>query len=211
MPKNKKVDEYISQAHVFAKPILNHLRKLIHIACPQAEESIKWGHPHFEYKGLLCNMAAFNKHCAFGFWKAALMKDADILQGNNADAMGHSGKIKSLSDLPKDRIIIERVKEAVLLNEKGITLPARKNPDKKHEIAVPLLLKKELVKNKKASDVFNNLSVSHKKEYTDWIDEAKTEKTKLMRIATTIEWLTEGKTRNWKYLKEKIPSDVQSK
>ena len=205
MPKNKKVDEYISQAPDFAKPILNHLRKLIHIVCPQAEESIKWGHPHFEYKGLLCNMAAFNKHCAFGFWKAALMKEADLLQGNNADAMGHSGKIKSLSDLPKDRIIIGRVKEAVLLNENGITLPARKNPDKKHEIAVPLLLQKELVKNRKASDTFNNLSNCYKKEYIDWIDEVKTEKTKLIRIVTTIKWLTEGKTRNWKYLQEKIP------
>lgn len=211
MPKNKKVDEYISQAHDFAKPILIHLRKLIHIACPQAEESIKWGHPHFEYKGLLCNMAAFNKHCAFGFWKATLMKDADLLQENNADAMGHSGKIKSLSDLPKDRIIIDLVKEAVLLNEKGITLPVRKPSDKKYEIAVPLLLKKELIKNKIASDSFNNLSSYHKKEYIDWIDEVKTEKTKLMRIATTIKWLTEGKTKNWKYLRVTSSSQVQAK
>lgn len=211
MPKNKKVDEYISQAHDFAKPILNHLRKLIHIACPQAEESIKWGHPHFEYKGLLCNMAAFNKHCAFGFWKAALMKDANLLQENNADAMGHSGKIKSLSDLPKDRIIVARVKEAVLLNEKGITLPVRKPSDKKHEISVPLLLQKELIKNKMASDAFNNLSSYHKKEYIDWIDEVKTEKTKLMRIATTIKWLTEGKTKNWKYLQTTSASQVQAK
>lgn len=126
MPNNKKVDTYISQSQDFAKPILNHLRKLIHIACPQAEESIKWGHPHFEYKGLLCNMAAFNKHCAFGFWKAALMKDADLLKENNADAMGHSGKLKSLSDLPKDKIIIARIKEAALLNEEGIQLSDKK-------------------------------------------------------------------------------------
>lgn len=211
MPKNKKVDEYISQAHDFAKPVLNHLRKLVHIACPQAEESIKWGHPHFEYKGLLCNMAAFNKHCAFGFWKATLMKDADLLQENNADAMGHSGKIKSLSDLPKDRIIIARVKEAALLNEKGIALPVLKPSDKKHEIAVPLLLKKELVKNKIASDAFDNLSNYYKKEYIDWIDEVKTEKTKLMRIATTIKWLTEGKTKNWKYLRTTTSSHPQAK
>jgi uncharacterized protein YdeI (YjbR/CyaY-like superfamily) len=201
MPKNKKVDEYILRSNDFAKPILNHLRKLIHMACPQVVETIKWGHPHFEYKGLLCNMAAFNRHCAFGFWKATLMKDAELLKENNADAMGHSGKIKSVSDLPKDKIIVARVKEAALLNEQGVSLPARKHSDKKIDIAVPLLLKKEFAKNKKAADIFNNLSQSHKREYIEWIDEAKTENTRLKRIHTTIEWLTEGKSRNWQYLK----------
>jgi uncharacterized protein YdeI (YjbR/CyaY-like superfamily) len=199
---DKRIDAYIAKSEDFAKPILSHLRELVHEACPYVEETIKWGFPHFEYKGLLCSMAAFKHHCAFGFWKAALMKDAENLKENNATAMGHSGKIKSLADLPSDKIIRSRIKEAMLLNENDIKLPVRKNTDKKPEIVVPDSLKKELVKYKKASATFNNLSPSHKNEYIEWINEAKTEETRNKRILTTIEWLTEGKRRNWKYEKK---------
>lgn len=211
MPKNKKVDEYISQSQDFAKPILNHLRKLVHIACPQVEETIKWGHPHFQYKGLLCNMAAFNKHCAFGFWKAALMKNVDILKDNNSESMGHSGKLKSLSDLPKDRIIISRIEEAASLNEQGIQLTDKKHSSKKPEIQMPILLKNELQKNKKASETFLNFSLYHRKEYIEWIEEATTNDTKLQRVTTTVKWLTEGKTRNWKYIKKTPDSESPGK
>ncbi len=200
--KDKRIDDYISKSADFAKPILNHLRKLVHTACPDVQETIKWGFPHFDYKGMMCSMASFKNHCAFGFWKAALMKDADLLKYNNENAMGHAGKIKSVDDLPADKIIIGQIKEAMKLNDEGIKLPERKNADKKPEIIVPDSLKKQLVKNKKASATFHNLNPSHKREYTEWIEEAKTEETKNKRILTTIEWLTEGKTRNWKYVKK---------
>ena len=202
MNKDKRVDEYIAKSADFAKPVLNHLRNLIHIACPQVEETIKWGFPHFDYKGMMCSMASFKHHCAFGFWKAALMKDADKLEENNARAMGHSGKIKSLEDLPPDKILIARVKEAMKLNDEGIKLQERKKIKATPEIVVPDSLKKELVKYRKASATFNNFSASNKKEYIEWINEAKTEETRDKRILTTIEWLTEGKRRNWKYEKK---------
>ena len=196
--KNKQVDEYISKSADFAKPILHHLRKLVHTACPAVKETIKWGFPHFDYKGTMCSMAAFKQHCAFGFWKAAIMKDADALKDNNRNAMGHSGKIKSRNDLPPDKILISLIKESMKLNEDNIKLPERKNTDKKPEIIVPDAFKKELVKYKKANNTFNNFSPSHKREYIEWIEDAKTEETKNKRILTTIEWLTEGKSRNWK-------------
>lgn len=132
MPKDKRVDNYIAQSPDFAKPVLSHLRKLIHEACPYVKENIKWGFPYFEYNGLLCSMAAFGNHCAFGFWKAALMKDAEELKENNAIAMRHSGKIKSLANLPPDTIIMNRIKEAMKLNEENIKLPERKRTDKKN-------------------------------------------------------------------------------
>ena len=197
MPYDKKVDNYIIQSADFAKPILSHLRKLIHNACPDVQEMIKWGFPHFDYKGMLCNMAGFKNHCAFGFWKAALMKDAVSFKINNATSMGHAGKIKNLSDLPPDNMIIVQIKEAMRLNEEEIKLPDRRLKNRE-EVMIPDLLKKEFAKNKKASDTFNSLSHPHKKEYTEWINEAKTEETKSKRIATTIEWLAAGKTRNWK-------------
>jgi len=197
------IDEYLAkEASEFARPILNHLRKLIHRACPDVEETLKWGFPHFLYKGMLCSMASFKQHCAFGFWKTALMKDAKELMGKNEYAMGHLGKIMSLGDLPPDKKIIAWIKEAVKLNDDEIKLPERKKNTARKEIEIPEALQKALNKNKTAATTFNGFSPSHKHEYLEWIAEAKTEATRDKRIATTIEWLTEGKLRHWKYAKK---------
>jgi len=159
---DKRIDNYITKSADFAKPILNHLRKLIHTACPHVEETIKWGFPHFDYKGMMCSMAAFKHHCAFNFWKAALMKDADSFEENNKNSMGHYGKIASLEDLPSDKIIISRIKEAMKLNDEGIKVPERNKPEKK-EVVVPDSLQKELVKIKK-QHLLLIISALHKKE-----------------------------------------------
>ena len=198
--KDKRIDEYISKSAEFAKPILNHLRKLVHEGCPEVHETIKWSMPFFEYKGTLCNMASFKQHCAFGFWKSALMKDSKEMKGKNELAMGHFGKITSLTDLPPDDKIIALIKEACRLNEDAKKMPAKKKAEKR-EIEIPEAFQKELNKNKKASAAFIAFSPSHKYEYLEWITEAKTEETKNKRIALTMEWLTEGKSRHWKYAK----------
>ncbi len=122
--KDKGIDDYIAKSADFAKPILNHLRHLVHIACPKVEERIKWSFPNFDYKGPFCSMAAFKEHCSFGFWKAAIMKDAEKLKSNQDNSMGHLGKLKSLADLPSDYILISYIKEAVRLNDERIKLPA---------------------------------------------------------------------------------------
>ena len=133
MGKDKRVDDYISKSAGFAKPILNHIRHLVHTACPQVGETIKWSMPVFDYKGALCSMAAFKEHCAFGFWKAAIMKDAEKLKANQLNSMGHLGKIRSLSDLPSDKILTGYIKEAAKLNDEGIKLPPRKKNTEKKE------------------------------------------------------------------------------
>ncbi|HVZ98077.1 MAG TPA: YdeI/OmpD-associated family protein [Chitinophagaceae bacterium] len=196
--KDKRIDEYIARSEAFSKPILLHIRKLVHQACPEVQENIKWGFPHFDYKGIMCSMASFKNHCAFGFWKYALMKDAQQMADNNENAMGHLGKIKSLQDLPSDKKIIAWVKEAMQLNDKDIKLPERKKKDKK-EIVVPDALQTALNKNKKALEHFTGFPPSHKREYIEWITEAKTDETRNRRIAQTVEWVAEGKGRNWKY------------
>jgi uncharacterized protein YdeI (YjbR/CyaY-like superfamily) len=199
--KDKRVDAYIEKAQPFAKPVLSHLRQLVHNACPEVEETIKWGMPSFDYKGPFCSIASFKEHCAFGFWKAALMKDADKMKDNQQNAMGHAGKIKSLQDLPPDKILLNWIKEAMKLNDDGTKLPPRKLKEKK-EILVPDYFTKELNKNKKASTTFQNFSPSHRREYLEWITEAKTEETRNRRMTTALEWLTEGKGRHWKYEKK---------
>jgi uncharacterized protein YdeI (YjbR/CyaY-like superfamily) len=191
-----RVDAYIAKSAPFAQPILTHLRKLVHKACPDVVENIKWGFPFFEYNGPLCNMAAFKAHCGFGFWKAKLIPDPKgLLAGEGAGSMG---KISNLKDLPSDKIILDFIKVAMQLNADGVKAPAVKKAPKK-DIPVPEDVIKVLAKNKKAAATFEAFSPSHRREYLEWIVEAKTEQTRTKRIATMLEWLAEGKARNWKY------------
>jgi uncharacterized protein YdeI (YjbR/CyaY-like superfamily) len=201
--KEKLIDAYIAKSADFAKPILNHLRNLVHTACPDVEERVKWSMPHFDYKkSPLCHMAAFKQHAAFGFWKASLMKDKALLETAQSEtAMGHLGKITSLKDLPSDKKIIRWIKEAMQLNDAGIKV-AKKKPVAKEETDVPDYFTKALKKNKIALVTFETFSPSAKREYLDWVTGAKTEETKLSRLTEAIEWMAEGKKRNWKYEKK---------
>ena len=198
--KEKAIDVYISKSAGFAKPILNHIRELVHKTCPKVEEKMKWSFPHFDYKGeMMCSMAAFKQHMAFGFWKATLMKDPLLVENAKSEvAMGHLGRITSVKDLPSDKKMIAWIKEAMKLNEQGIKVAKPKTTEKK-ELIVPDYFIKALAKNKKAKLVFDAASYSYKKEYIMWITEAKTEETRNSRMATALEWIAEGKIRNWKY------------
>lgn len=199
MPKtDPRIDSYIEKSAEFAQPVLIHLRKLVHSACPDVTETVKWSMPSFEYKGILCGFAAFKEHCTFGFWKQSLM-ETDAFPKNKT-AMGSFGRITSLKDLPSDKVMMGLIHQAMELNEKGVKVP-KKPPGAKKELVVPDDLNKALSKNKKAKAQFDRFSYSHKKEYVEWITEAKTEPTRLKRLATTIEWLAEGRSRNWKYEK----------
>lgn len=192
-----RIDAYIEKSADFAKPILTHLRALIHKASPDVTETLKWSMPSFEYKGILCGFAAFKQHCTFGFWKQSLM-ETDAFPKNKT-AMGSFGRITSIKELPNDKVMIDLIHQAMELNEKGIKV--QKKPVEKKELVVPDDLKKALSKNKAAKAVFEKFSPSHKREYVMWIEEAKTEPTRNKRLATTVEWLSEGKSRNWKYEK----------
>ncbi len=197
-----RIDAYIEKAQPFARPILNHLRALILKANSEVMETIKWGMPFFEYKGPLCNMAAFKQHAVLGFWKGKLLKDKSgyLQERANAggEAMGNLGRITSLKDLPPDKVILDFVKQAIKLNEEDVKVhPSEKKPQK--ELIIPDYFLKALKKNKKAFTAFENFTPSKKREYIEWITEAKTEETRNKRMETSIEWISEGKSRNWKY------------
>ena len=201
--KDKRVDEYIGRSATFARPILKHLRKIVHKGCPAVEEEIKWGFPNFEYHGILCSMASFKQHCAFSFWKATLLSDRhDLLSRMGKTSMGNFGQLKSVADLPSAEILIEYVKEAAKLNEAGIKVPGKSRSGKKKPLKVPPDFKKALAKNKRASKTFEEFNYSNKKEYIEWVSEAKTKETRNRRLAQSIEWMAEGKIRNWKYLRK---------
>jgi len=204
--KDKRIDAYIEKAQPFAQPILKKLRALVHKGCPDVTETIKWGMPAFEYKGPLLGMAAFKQHCVAGFWKHKLLKDPKNYLGERAaqggDAMGNLGRMTSIKDLPPDKAIIDFVKQSAKLNDAGIKIEKVK-PAVKKALRIPKELTDALKSNKKANLTFENFSPSNKREYADWITEAKTEETKNKRIETAIEWMAEGKPRLWKYMKKK--------
>ncbi|RPD39376.1 YdeI/OmpD-associated family protein [Chitinophaga barathri] len=193
------LDAFIAKAAPFARPILEHLRNLVYKACPHATEAMKWGMPFFITHGdNLCNMAAFKQHCAFGFWKGSLLEDKEgILETGEKNAMGSLGRITSLEDLPSDKILIAYLKEADKLNKQGIKVAKAAAPKK--ELVVPEELLAALKKNKTALKVWDAWSYSHKKEYSEWIAEAKTDATREKRVAKAVEQIAEAKDRNWKY------------
>ena len=205
MPGNdRRIDAYILNAEKFAQPVLNHLRELVHVACPGVQETMKWSFPHFEYNGsILCSMASFKKHCAFGFWKASVMKDPHkLFELQERTAMGHLGRIESIDDLHSDKILISYIKEAAKLNKEGVKLPSRTKPvTTAKSIDPPDYMLKALKKNKKAWSNFEAFSPGRKKEYIEWITGAKTEATRTKRVSDMLEWVEEGKIRNWKYLR----------
>ncbi|HUG04480.1 MAG TPA: YdeI/OmpD-associated family protein [Steroidobacteraceae bacterium] len=194
--KNPAVDAYIEKSADFARPILKRLRALMHKTCPKVEETMKWGVPHFEYKGVIAGMAAFKQHAAFGFWKQRLMKDPSGSFTKGESGMG-GRKIRSVHELPSDTLLLAYIREAVALNEQGakVPRPTRRKPP----VKAPPYLTAALKKNAKARKTFENFSPSQQREYAEWLTDAKQEATRERRLATAIDWLSQGKTRNWKY------------
>lgn len=195
-----RIDAYIAQAPAFAQPILAHLRAVVHAACPEVTETMKWSRPHFEYKGLLCGMSAFKAHCGFGFWKGALM----FPDSPEVAAAGNFGRIAALSDLPTKKALTAYVKQAMKLNEGDAAAPPTPRPSgakPKPPLVVPDYFAAALQHNAAALQHFDAASTSYRREYVSWLDEAKTDATRDRRMAQAIEWIAEGKARNWKYEK----------
>lgn len=198
--RDPRVDAYIDKAAEFAKPILNHLRETVHAACPDCAETMKWSFPHFEYKGMLCSMASFKQHAVFGFWKGSLVLPAEINATRAPEGMGHFGKLTKVSDLPPKRELIGYIKKAMALNDEGVKVSQRRKTGPAKPVRVPPDLGAALKKNKKAQTTFDAFSPSHRREYVDWITEAKREETRARRVATAVEQLADGKPHNWKYM-----------
>jgi uncharacterized protein YdeI (YjbR/CyaY-like superfamily) len=200
-----KIDAYIEKAQPFAQPILTHLRKPMHKGCPDVEEAVKWGHPFFLYRGTIVgHMAAFKQHCSFGFWGeeiGAVLRDAKVVQDGG---MGSLGRITTVKDLPSEKEMVGWIRQASALIDAGehtSIMAARKKVVKAPKPAPKASpeFTAALKKNKKASAVFEGFSPSCKREYVEWIAEAKRDETRDKRIAQAVEWIAEGKQRNWKY------------
>ncbi|MES2523577.1 MAG: YdeI/OmpD-associated family protein [Gemmatimonadota bacterium] len=196
--RDPRIDRYIDNSADFARPILSHIREAVHATCPDVEETMKWSFPHFMYKGMLCSMASFKQHCAFGFWKGALVLDGP----GDGEAMGHFGRITRVQDLPSRTVLRGYLKKAMKLNDDGVSVvkPARakKSPA---SLRVPPDLAAALDANRVALDNFDAFSASHRREYIEWVTEAKREATRARRIEQAIAMLQAGKSRNWKYEK----------
>jgi uncharacterized protein YdeI (YjbR/CyaY-like superfamily) len=189
--KDPRIDAYIARSADFAKPLLNRIRKLVHAACPDVVETIKWSAPFYDHQGILLATPAFKRHCALVFWRGSLFL--------SKDQKTKLRRLTSISDLPGDQTLTGHVRKAVALNEAGVKTPGPK-PKAKKALVVPDDFLAALKKNKKALSAFGNFSPSHKREYVEWITEAKREETRAKRIKSAVQLMARGKPRYWKYI-----------
>ena len=199
--KDPRIDAYINHAADFAKPIIKRLRALVHKGCPDVVETVKWSHASFEHPpgSMYCGIASFKQHCTFGFWKHALVeKELGKPAKSQGGAWGTFGRISAVGELPAEKALVHFVKVAAELNERGVKV-ARPKPKAGRTVEIPADFAAALRKNRKAQAHFDSFSYSHRKEYVEWITEAKTEETRKRRLDTAVEWIAAGKRRNWKY------------
>ena len=193
-----RVDAYIEKkAAAFAQPILRHIRALVHRACPDIEEGIKWGMPSFIYKReILAGMAAFKAHATFGFWRSSEVTGT----AGPESGMGQFGKLTSIADLPDDALLTAMVQKAAALIDSG-TKALRPVKHPKPELAMPEDFAAALAANSAAQTAYDAFPPGAQREYLEWVIEAKRAETRASRIAQAVEWIAEGKKRNWKYEK----------
>lgn len=195
-----RIDTYIAKSADFARPILEHLRDLIHQTCPDVVETIKWGMPSFDYnKQPMISMASFKQHCAFSLWKGGLLPDPHGLMTASTESMGNLGRITSLQDLPPDHAITDLIRAHMELNDQHIKVPRPNKSGAPKPLVVSDDFKAALEAIPEAKTVFEGFPPSSKKDYIDWIEDAKTQATRQKRIDQAVEWISEGKTRHWKY------------
>jgi hypothetical protein len=198
MAKDPRIDAYIAKSAPFARPILRHLRKLVHQGCPAAAEAVKWSSPFFLYRGkILCFMAAFKAHLAFGFWGPA-MKKIIARDGHAKEGRGLMGRITSPKDLPGDKVLLGYIRTAAQLHDTGLAARPKRKP--RPALPVPADLAAALKRSRRAAAVWAEFSSSARREYIEWITEARRDETREQRLLTTIEWVAAGKQRNWKYM-----------
>ena len=195
--RDPRVDAYIARQADFARPILQHVRAAVHEACPDVEETIKWGMPSFLHGGrILAGMAAFKQHASFGYWQHALV----VGEGVAREGMGSYGRLASVADLPPRRTLLAHIRKAMKLREAGVASPpARRATAPRLPLEVPAELLAALAANPSAKAAFEAFAPSHKREYVEWIVEARREETRAKRLAQAVEWMAEGKRRHWKY------------
>jgi uncharacterized protein YdeI (YjbR/CyaY-like superfamily) len=196
MSRDPRIDTYIAARADFARPILEHLREKLHAACPEVDETLKWGMPSFVYKGqILAGMAAFKAHATFGFWRSGEVVGET---GAERDAMGQFGRIASLDDLPDSETLDALIRKAVALLDSG---PRKRQPKAapKPPPETPDDLRSALDAAPKAAATFDSFPPSCRREYVEWVVEAKRPETRAKRVAQAVEWMAEGKRRNWKY------------
>jgi uncharacterized protein YdeI (YjbR/CyaY-like superfamily) len=195
MATDPRIDSYIAKQADFARPILEHIRRIVHDAAPEVEETIKWSMPHFTYnKRMFAGMAAFKAHASFGLWQASAVLGQT---GSERDAMGQFGRLTSIDDLPPEAELKAIIRRAADLAEQGPKPRPKKAP--KPELPTPGELRAALDAEPKAAATFDAFPPSCRREYVEWVTEAKRPETRARRVAQAVQWMAEGKRRNWKY------------
>lgn len=195
--KDPRIDAYIAGAPDYAQPVLHELRARIHRHCPQVEEAIKWRSPYFLCDGMLGGMAAFKHYCSFGFWREKAL--LETIEPRLKDTLARLGRFNHIEALPADSEFGELIQAALRLNRQPSSRPSARKPAQPRPVEVPAELAAALRSHALARATFEAFSPSHQREYCEWIAEAKRPETRERRLKQALEWLAEGKSRNWKY------------
>lgn len=197
MARDPRIDAYIAAAQPFARPILSHIRDVIHAASPDVTETIKWSRPFFEHQGrMFAALGAFKAHASLVLWR---MGETGGATSREQEGMGQFGRLTRLADLPDDGALTRLIREAIAAIATGT--PARPKKPPRSDLTVPDALAAALADAPAAKATFDGFSPSNRRDYCEWIGEAKRPETRAARVAQAIAWLAEGKPRNWKYQK----------
>lgn len=199
-----RVDAYIARAQPFARPILRRLRALVHQACPDVRETMKWSFPHFDYKGMYCSMAGFKAHCSLSFWKHSLLARERLVPAER-DGMGSLGRFRSVDAMPSDDELLNVLAAARALNDAGVRI-VRPTPKRKPPLRVPPYVRAAVRRRKGATAAFDALTPSHRREYVEWVADAKTPETRARRLDKMVAQLVKGHSLNAKYERRASPS-----
>jgi uncharacterized protein YdeI (YjbR/CyaY-like superfamily) len=195
LSRDPRVDAYIAKSQPFARPILEKVRERVHAVLPEVEEAMRWSMPAYTLRGkIVLVTSAFKAHAALNFWRGQEIGDGQPKAG----AMGQFGRLTSVSDLPPDHEIDELIREAAALVRTARAPRKTKHAPKPSPEMHPRF-QTALGMAPRAKATFDAFPPSCRREYLEWIGEAKRDETRQKRIATAIEWLAEGKRRNWKY------------
>lgn len=185
----EQIDEYIAGKEAWARPFLTKLRQLVLTANPKMEQEWKWKAPAFTHHGIVCLLWGFKAHVSLTFSDGNLLDDPNqVFDDCGGNEHNRALKLRAGDTIPEKQIVAW-VKSACEINEKGLKPKAKQAAPKAKAVTVSADFDKALKKNKAVKEFFDSLSPSCKRAYTEWVDEAKREETKLKRIAKGIEAL----------------------
>jgi len=195
MERTKSVDDYIAKASHWQNE-LRVLREILRTT--ELDEGVKWGSPCYTYDGKnVVGLASFKSYVGLWFHQGVLLQDKNsvlITAGDGTTKALRQWRMTFAGDI-KPSVIKRYVEEAIKLAKEGKAI----KPDRARPVVIPPELKRALRREKGATAAFSNMRLGLRREFSDYIADAKRTETKLSRIAKILPMIIAGVGLNDKY------------